>query len=96
MNAKEIIIEIDNLLIGLGYRNISVIETPPIIQRIEVTLRMAQLYYYENHKLAETDKKWCEHYSQYIHFFSNEKLETLGDLYFSLINKMNEDNCFKK
>ena len=68
----------------LGYTNTNLHSTPPIINRVYITLNLAKLALIDGHKLTPTDKKWCLHYSQYVHFFDSEEMEKLGDLYFEL------------
>ena len=92
--AKETIHNIENKLVLLGYRKTSLMEVPDIINRIEITLRFAHIYYNEKQVLSETDKKWCSYYSHYIHFLDSEKFEKLGELYYELIEQMKLDNCF--
>ena len=93
--VKELIKKIETELESNGFRKNSIQDVPDIILRIEITLRLAYLSYYEEQVLLNTDKKWCEYYSGYVHFFDSSKLSKLGELYFELTEQMKTDNCFK-
>lgn len=92
---QELIDKISAELINLGYAESKVNSLPPIINRINITINMVKLVLNDNHKLTMEDKKWCEYYAQYNHMFDSEKMENLGELYFSLIEAMKKENYFE-
>lgn len=85
---------LDEELTNLGFRNMTIHKVPPIINRVEITLRLAKLFYFDGNCLAKNDEKWCLYYPQYVHFFSSERTELLGKLYYELIEQMTIDKCF--
>lgn len=76
--------EIEEELVLLGYNDTRMADAPIIILRVKITLFMTYLYLYDSHKLTIHDKKWLEYYSSYVHFFDNDKLEKLGEMYCKL------------
>ena len=87
---QKLIHDITQELDTLGYTPHS---SPPIINRINITLNLAKLALIDGHKLTTEDKKWCSHYAQYIYFFDSDEMEKLGDLYFELTELLQKE-CF--
>ena len=92
---QGLITQIETELKTLGYTERSINLLPPIINRITITMHMAKLVIKDGHKLNRNDQKWCEYYAQYNHIFDSEKMEVLGELYFSLIETMKKENYFE-
>lgn len=90
----NILKEIETELNLLGFNNKSISEVPDVINRIQITIRFAQLYYFEKHTLSESDQHWCKYYAHYVHFFDSDNYKNLGRLYYDLTQKMQRDNCF--
>ncbi len=92
---QDLIKQIETELKTLRYTEHSIIELPPIVNRINVTINIVKLAIIDGHKLRNTDLKWCEYYPQYNHMFDSEKMEKLGELYFNLIEEINKEIYFE-
>lgn len=80
--------ELEKELIDLGYSKFNLNVLPPVINRIYITMNLAKLVCNDMHVIDKSDLKWCKYYAHYNHFFDQDRLTKLNDLYFQLTEQM--------